>query len=216
MPTTPKYAWRYLSLSDPPHIPNLGQNLATDIEATVSALDTRVVAVEADVALRYRATQTVSSAVAAVTFTGIPSTLRKLEVIWTARSTNAAVAQNLRCRVNNDSGTNYNGNFIQLNNTTVAGNVQTAATFWQVGVITGSTAAANNFGGGEITIPAWNAPHTNINQVHHSHVYEAAATSWYESGGGLYFAAGPYNRLDFFADAGNIDVNSQFLVLGWV
>lgn len=216
MATTPVYGWDYQTLADPPNGASLGENLANDIEATVTALNTRVVATEADVALRYRATQLVSSATAAVTFTSIPSTLRRLQVSWTARSTTAAVAANLRCRVNNDSGGNYNGNFTQQNNVTITGNVQVAATFWQVGVITGATATANNFGSGTIWIPGWNAPHANINHQHTSHVYEAAATSWFETGGGLYFAAGPYTRLDFFCDAGNVDVNSEFLLLGWI
>jgi hypothetical protein len=214
--TTPVYGWDYQSLSDPPNGATLGQNLALDAEATVAALDARLVLAEADVALRYRSTQVVSSAVAAVTFSSIPTTLRKLEIVWTARSTTAAVAANLRLRVNNNSGALYSSNFIQQNNTTITGNIQSATTFWQAGVIAGATAAANNFGGGTVTIAAWNAPHANLNHTHHSHFYESAPNSWFESGGGLFFAAAPYNRLDFFCDAGNLDVNSQFLVLGWI
>jgi len=210
---TPVYGWPFQALTDRPDGPNLGEDGFLAAEATVAGIDARVVALEGAV---YRATARLAAPAASVTFSGIPTTLRRLTLSWTARSTNAAVAQNLRCRVNNDSTAVYNGNFTQQNNTTITGSVQTAATFWQVGVITGATAAASNFGAGEIVIPGWNAPHTNINHVHRSHMYEAAASSWLEHGGGLYFAAGPYNRLDLFADAGNLDTNSEFLLTGIV
>src|SRR4051812_7246240 len=40
MATTPTYAWRYQGLSDSPHGPNLGANLALDIEADFIRMDT--------------------------------------------------------------------------------------------------------------------------------------------------------------------------------
>lgn len=165
----------------------------------------------------YRQTRSATgTATTQVMLAGIPTSLQSLEVFWTARSTNASIAANLRCRVNGDSTAVYNNNFTQQNNVTLTGNVLSAATFWQVGVIAGASAAGNNFGSGHIVIPAWNKPHPNLNSQHTSHFYESAPNSWYETGGGLYFNnVGPYTSLNFFCDVGNLDVGSQFFLLGW-
>ncbi len=163
----------------------------------------------------YRATQTMTSATSQVSFLNIPTSLQTLEVFWTARSTNGSVAANLRCRVNADTTTVYNNNFIQQNNAALAGNVLSAAAFWQVGVIGGALATGTNFGSGHIVIPAWNRPHPNLNQQHTSHFYDSAPNSWYETGGGLYFNTGSYTQLNFACDVGNLDIGSQFLLLGW-
>ena len=224
MATTPIFAWRYQALSDPPNGAALGENGFLDAEATVAALsatvtaadsslDTRVDALEAAV---YRAVQTLAAPATTVTFTGIPSTLRRLTLSWTARSSVAAVAANLRMRVNNDSSSVYSSNFTQQNNVTNTPLINPAVAFWQVGVVAGASAAANNFGSGEVIIPGWNGLHPNLNQQHRNHFYESTVSSWYQAGGGLYFAAGPYTRLDIFCDTGDLVANSEFLVTGIV
>lgn len=45
--TTPQYGWPYQTLGDPPHGPNLGQQLALAIEGDVAIIDGRVSTVEA-------------------------------------------------------------------------------------------------------------------------------------------------------------------------
>lgn len=164
----------------------------------------------------YRVVQKVTgSPVARVTFSSIPTSIRVLTCTWTARGTSAVIASNMRAQVNNDNGTNYDNNFMQVNNSTVSGNVGVGVNVWQIGVCTAGSAAANNFGSGELHIPGWNNPHSaNLNCQYRSHMWESAANSWYQSGGGLYFAGGPFNRLDFFCDTGNIDTGSEFLLTG--
>ncbi len=221
MANTPVYGLPYQVPGNRPNGPTLGADLALAVEAVIqareaesAALDVRVDALEANAV--YRAVQLVSSPVATVTFSSIPSTLRRLTVTWTARSSNASLAANLRMRINNDSAANYAANYAQQTNVTVVGVNSGVVTYWQIGVVGGATAAANNNGAGEVTIPGWNAPHNWLNGVHRNHFYENAANSFQQHGGGLYFANGPYNRLDFFCDAGNIVAGSEFLVLGWV
>lgn len=220
MPNTPNYAIPYQSLFDQPHGPDLGEDGFIRVDTVLTGIDGRLTVVEGKVtaieALTYRATQLLAAPAASVTFSAIPTTVRKLVLSWTARSSAAAVAQNLRIRVNNDSGANYNYNFTQQRNVTNTAIAGAAQTFWQIGVIPAATATANNFGSGEIVIPGWNAPHANLNQQHRSHMWESAADSWYQGGGGLYFAAAPYNRLDVFCDAGNLVAGSEFLLLGYI
>jgi hypothetical protein len=86
MPTTPTYGWPYQALTDPPDGPNLGEDLALAIEATVAALATTVNANAAAVTANtaaialingravYRARQTVVQAIPDATYTGVTFT----------------------------------------------------------------------------------------------------------------------------------------------
>jgi hypothetical protein len=49
---TPTYGFRYLTLSDPPDIPNLGKNLAEDVEAKLVTVDTAVAANTTELGIR--------------------------------------------------------------------------------------------------------------------------------------------------------------------
>lgn len=62
MPTTPTYALRYQGLADPPHGPNLGQNLAEDVEAQIARLDGLIAAVPKLIAWQRRTTSTTPAA----------------------------------------------------------------------------------------------------------------------------------------------------------
>lgn len=91
MPTTPTYGWPYQSLTDPPDGPNLGEDLALAIEATVSALAATVAANSADIITNtaaialingravFRARQTVTQVLADNTFAGITFTTEDID-----------------------------------------------------------------------------------------------------------------------------------------
>jgi len=59
--TTPTYGWPYQSLSDPPDGPNLGEDLALAIEATVAALAATVAAAAAATIARVPVQATVAT-----------------------------------------------------------------------------------------------------------------------------------------------------------
>jgi hypothetical protein len=167
----------------------------------------------------WTAVSTLSSSAASVSFTGIPSNLRKLEVHWTARDDWAAFeGSTLFLRVNNDSGTNYRNTFIQNSNTTVTGQNNLAQTRAGLGIMARGGATANTFGSGRVTFPAWNAPHsTHLGFTFQSIMLDStAAKTWTTSGGGSYLGAGPYTRLDFFPEqAGqNFVAGTQFYLIG--
>ena len=69
------------------------------------------------------ATNTLSSAVATITFSSIPATYTDLVVIISAKTTSAA--QNLLMRVNSDTGTNYSTTLLTGSGTAV-GSVKTS------------------------------------------------------------------------------------------
>lgn len=91
MPTTPTYGWPYQSLTDPPDGPNLGEDLALAIEATIAALAATVTANAASIVTNtaaiatingravFRARQTVVQSLANNTFAGITFTTEDID-----------------------------------------------------------------------------------------------------------------------------------------
>jgi hypothetical protein len=157
----------------------------------------------------------VGSSTALHSITGIPTSLRKLRVVWNARSTQATVAQNMFMRINNVNTASYTWTIGQINNITRTAPVNTAAadTGMRVGVVGGASAAANNLGHGVIDISGWS--NSWIHQTHQNHFWETPTNSWLQEGSGQYPFAGPYNRLDFYMDLGNVAAGSFFHLEGW-
>lgn len=161
----------------------------------------------------YRDVQLLGANAASVTFSSIPSTLKKLELSWRARSTDASVSVDLRMRINGDTGGNYHNNFFYVQNVTQTHFTGAAAAWGNVGVIGAATSGANNFGHGRAEVIGWNA--VNPNTVWQAHYYESAANSWNAAGGFLYFAAAPYTSVTFLPAAGNLLAGSEFHLYGW-
>lgn len=165
----------------------------------------------------YRQTTLLGADAASVTLSSIPSTLKRLAVTWTARSTAAAVFDDLRMRINGNTGTNYFGNLHTQQNTTISSFAEVSLTYGTVGGgIAAASAAASNFGSGEVTFTGWNAPASRpaLNWLWAGHMFESAANSFYSQGGGLFIVAGPYTSLTFLAGAGNLKAGSEFTVYG--
>lgn len=62
MANTPVYGWPYQSLTDPPDGPNLGEDLALGVEATLAALAAQVTTLQSDVAALQTVTTDLGSA----------------------------------------------------------------------------------------------------------------------------------------------------------
>lgn len=163
---------------------------------------------------KYRAVQVLGGTAATITFSNIPTNLKWLRVIWTARGNNASHQEHLKMRINNNSGANYFVMTNQLNNTTLSGQQidSGAAQAFTGHVVSNST--ATNFSDGEILFPAWNA--TTEGKI----AWLARTSSFSNTNalldhiGGIYGAAGPYNRLDFFLANGSFVAGTQFLLEG--
>ncbi len=165
------------------------------------------------VCTRYRAATVLSSTTASVTFSSIPTSLKQLTLTWTARSSAATTAQNIRMRINGDTGGNYNYNHLQVTNSGVAATVAPAQTYIHIGVTGAANSAAGNFGSGTVDLVNWNRS-ANLNVVFSSHFWEAGATSWYHSGGGLHFAAGANTSITLLLDSGSFVSGSEFVLTG--
>lgn len=165
--------------------------------------------------MAYRANTLLGADTASVTFSSIPSTLKKIQLVWSARSTTAAVNTDLRMRINNNSTGVYFSNLSYLVNTTISNFIEDAGTYCTIAGITAANATASVFASGEWNAPGWNAPGGYLNHQWTSHYWNAAATSALGRGGGMFMVAGPYTRLDLFAAAGNLKAGSEFTIYGW-
>lgn len=156
---------------------------------------------------------------ASISFTGIPTNLRTLDVYWTARDDHAGFeGAGIYLRVNNASGaSDYRTNHIQNTNTTVVGQVVTANRA-QAGIMARAGAAAGNFGSGRISFPAWNTPHANFLGFTYESILADATDpkKWHVTGGGVYIGAGTYNRLDFYPEGAgqNFVAGTQIILRG--
>jgi hypothetical protein len=167
--------------------------------------------------MAYRANNLLGADAASVTFSAIPSTLKKLEIVWSARSTQAAVSTEMRFRINGDTGANYFETLtIQQQNVTNSINNHGSVSAF-VATLAAASAQANAHTSGTISIPGWDAPgsRAQVNFQWQAHMYDSAANSFFTQGGTLYNGVGPYTSITMYPLAGNIKAGAEFTVYGW-
>jgi hypothetical protein len=214
LPNTPVFAWPYHGLSDPPNGASLGQALALAAESTVSAIDARVLALEA--ALPYRARQITGGVVASVTFSSIPTSLRSIVIKCTTRF-NANGAADLWMRINgNSSAANYYSQVGGANITAMITPIDNPAsiTALQVGVVAGNN-NAGEYGVTEIVIDGWDQPHSShLGFVSLSGAIVAGVSSLSRWCVGKYTPAGPYTSITLLPSGGSFDTGCEFNLIG--
>jgi hypothetical protein len=165
----------------------------------------------------YRQVVDLGADTATVTFSSIPSSLRRVVLGWSARSSAATLNVDIRVRVNGLTTAVYDSNWMFQNATALTASVEAASTFGTVGIVAANTATAGNFSGGQIEFPAWNNTGVYLSGVWHSHFFEAAA-----SGSNLHLAGAlrvadttARTSLTVLLASGNLKTGSKFTVQGW-
>lgn len=166
----------------------------------------------------YSARQTLTGSAASVTFSSIPTALRRIRVSYTARADNAVQVQTMRMRINGVATANYFVEYLQGNNVTAAAVAQAGVNDGNIGTCTGSLAAAGIYASGQVEIQNWDNA-GSINMVPWTFVSQGlgvgAANFFAQSGGGLYNLAGPYTSLTFMSLAGNLVAGTDIQLEGW-
>lgn len=152
----------------------------------------------------WRASTEVTTPVSSISFT-VPTTLKNLEIRYTARSSASAATDVLYMRINSSSGSNYLHSLTQQINATPGGVVNAGGIDkWFIGNIAGNTALAGFYGQGVIHLQGWDAPHTTLGATWQTHVYaDASINAILCHGGGAYTGAGPYTTITLFPTTGN-------------
>lgn len=152
-----------------------------------------------------------------ISFTAIASTYAHLIIVYQARSNEAGITNTqLRMRVNNDTGSNYNSQFVGGNNTTAYGQVQSGTAFGYLGDIPAAAATSGYSSSGTIEIP--NYPGTTF--------FKNAlfATTRDTNGAGVNMVAyrghivwkstSALSRVDLFCQYGDFIAGSRFTLYG--
>jgi hypothetical protein len=168
----------------------------------------------------YIARQTVTgSSVASVTFSGIPTTLRRLSIYWTARGDQAVVNADVRMQINGDTAAHYHHGWVQGNLAGApAGNFGNAATYGRIGYYAGASALASLFASGVVHLSGWDSPHAGFLGFNgQSQVMGTPGTvQLTDTFGGVYVTAGPYTSITISPTAAsNWVVGSDFQLEGW-
>jgi hypothetical protein len=86
-----------------------------------------------------------SGGVASITFAGIPSTYKHLQIRWLARDNYGSEASDANMRFNSDSSASYTWHNLYADGSTAQSYALTSQTSMRAGTTAGSTAAANAF-----------------------------------------------------------------------
>jgi len=166
----------------------------------------------------YQNTIQLGSAASEINMTGIPSTLRRLDVRYGIRASVAAQAENLLMRVNNVSSGHGYTQTIQQNVTLNASANSQGGNHFPIGIVTASSAPAGFVGSSHIRIANWHAPSgARPHFIWQSGAYgTTVANAYNEYGQGWYNNAGPYTSLRFITlGGGNLEAGSWVTVEGW-
>lgn len=164
---------------------------------------------------------TLSSTAASATFSGLPTTLKDVEITWTARTNDTGfIGRNLHMTINNNTGANYRFGSVSGNGASASSSATySGATFAQIGIMTSQAGGniAGQFGSGKCSIQGWNSPHSNfLGFVYQSQIIiSGTGNTWLINGGGEFDNAGPYNRIDLAPEAGSFVSGCQFTIRGW-
>ncbi len=166
----------------------------------------------------YRATQTLGSAAASITFSSIPTTLRTIEVQWRAKSSDASTPRYLQMRVDGSSAASYYEHLTYwIGTTTPVVTTFTAQTSNRLALIHASNASdGNNFSVGHALISSWHAPAADPSLHWRANGGGMSGTTSHQSSfAGTIALAGPHSSLTFFADSGNLVAGTEITIKGY-
>lgn len=215
---TPVFGWPYQALLEPPDGPNLGEDLALAIEATMQNLQSRVQQVEQSVAVlnvaTYQQRLILPSAVASVTLSGIPTNLRYLTARCNTRGDAAVQAQLISIQIGGDVGVVYKYSYSQMQNTVFTG-VSGSGTSAVVGIMTGASAPGTAFSELFINFASWDQTSPFLGWDASSGAFGInAANQFVYNASGEYFNTNARTSITFLPQAGNFIAGCDFQLFG--
>ena len=148
----------------------------------------------------------------------IPSTLRRMELTWAAKATTLTSAVALLARVNGDTGANYQYTWSDVSGTPASSlardGVVAAETRFHLGYVPGMTTSTDVQGIGTAEINGWNrAP--LLHAMWRSHVSQSTTATWYFHAGGTHHGSGANTSILLYPDSGSFVAGSEFVLAGY-
>jgi hypothetical protein len=161
-------------------------------------------------------TTVTGSVAASISFPSIPQTHTDLWLVFSGRGDVAAVATNLKFRLNNDSGNNYNDQQIYAAATTVTGAEDISAAQAHAGVLAGASAASGVASMLDLLIPNYvgGTFHKAYRSVSADNRGVASGAHLALTTTGLYRSTTAITRLDIFPSSGNFAIGTVATLYG--
>lgn len=161
------------------------------------------------------ATVTLSATTASVSFAGIPSGYKHLQIRWIGRSTRNLFVDGNIVRFNGDSGANYaKHNLYGTGGGSVGSEASTSQTGINLGDTIGGTATAGNFTPGIIDILDYSSSTKNKTLRALQGYYFDSSTSVVAFKSGLWMNTTPITSISFTPEIASFAVNTQFALYG--
>jgi hypothetical protein len=162
------------------------------------------------------ATITLSSSVSSVTFTGIPSGYKHLQIRGILRDTRADFINTVGIRFNSDSGSNYPSHTLYGDGSSAGAYSSGLQSYADVSVSAGSTVASNIFGG--MVIDLLDYANTNKNKTIRALTgMDANGSGDLRFSSGLWLSTSAVNSITLFPRFGSspvFSVNSSLALYG--
>lgn len=208
---TTNFGWPKPDGTDSPDGPGQVTALANASDATVFGISAQ---------LPYRARQTLGGSAASVTFSGIPSALRRLRVRWVGHSTATTGIQNLILSINGGISVTYLYQYLRLPGTgaPTTDTAATTATTFAVGALCGTLSDPTYFhASGSLDFVAWDVGPLTA-QVHSFASPTNTPGNWFSQIGSIHFfnIAPPFTSLTLAPQTGSWAAGADFQLEGAV
>jgi len=161
-------------------------------------------------------TQLVSSSVASVTFSSIPSTFRHLQLRVAGRGEQSAASISIRLTANSDSGANYASHYIFGDGSSVYSVGLPSETYASLGFIPAAQMASSVFGASIIDVLDYSKTTKNKTfRALNGFKDNTFPTNRVALHSALWASTSAINSLSLVAQSGNWAVGSRFSLYGW-
>jgi len=160
---------------------------------------------------------TTLGAAGSIDVTGISGSYNDLILVLIARGTNSANVDYANLTFNNDTGGNYNSEYINVQGTAAVSGVEiVGGVNFRSGRLTGNTSPANTFGVTEVTVLGYASTTWKKNVLWHSFTDSAGASNGFFTfrGGGVWLSTVAVTRVTFIGNGGNLAIGSQLRIYG--
>lgn len=160
--------------------------------------------------------QTLGTATASVTFSGISGSYSALLLVYTARGDAAAAFENLRVQCNSDTGANYAYQNMDGNNGTTGFAENASDTSLNVGYVSANTAPSGSASGGQLVFEdyAGTTFHKHVGGRYSLRGGSGAGNMWSGHSDGWWLSTSALTSITLFPQAGNFVTGSTFILYG--